>query len=206
MASIPERLNPVPVVKSNGEKLGRFMSRRVLIRSLTGADSTEYVRLQSVPRPEIDPDSIDWTTIEHDEEAGRMPRHRRHVAILAMPVSGFQELTGNDEDADTEAQLPADALQRPGRIKDAVAWLNDQGTVRVATRPDDIGLLRGFRIDDEPMLAIARRQTPEDVEATLGFWIPAEERFVAAPEVEVVRASVDIADIGSEPYQHLSVI
>ena len=193
MAAIGEQIHPSAITGNVINVAKRMVSNTIPGRFVTGSNSPAYVRLEVSKQPQLNPDEIDWCEIDADPEAGRMPRYRHNVAILAA----IRTIYGGIEKKD---------MLTPGFTKDAIAWMSE-GIVKIGTNPDADNLFGGTVIDDESKFALATRLTPDPVEATIGLWLPDREEFIGAKQVSVVRPSLPIAELAADPqYRHLSVV
>lgn len=171
----------------------RMLSHTGPGRYVTGSDSRAFVRLEASNQPGINPDDIDWCEISGDPEAGRIPRRWDTVAVLATSHSIYNG-------------IDPEYLREPGQVKDAIAWISE-GIVRVGVSPDSDNLFGGTVIEGESRFVVAKRRSANPVEATLGLWVPAERRFIEAPQTSVVDGSLPLDGLAEQAqYRHMSVV
>ncbi len=159
---------------------------------MTGSGSPAFIRLNESKQPQLNPDDIDWCEIDGDPEAGRMPRRWHNVAVLATDHTVYDE-------------LDPEYLRTPGKAKDAIAWLSE-GIVRIGISTDSDNLFGGTVIGGESKFTVAKRQSPDDVRATVGLWLPAERELIVG-KVSIADPSLPMSELVADPqYRHTSVV
>jgi hypothetical protein len=149
--------------------------------------------LEESKQPQLNPDEIDWCEIDGDPDAGRMPRRWHNVAVLATDHTVYDG-------------LDPEYLSKPGRTKDAIAWISE-GIVRIGVSADADNLFGGTVVGDESKFTVAKRLSTENLRATIGLWLPAEQRLVVGNNVSVLNPSLPINELAADPqYRHTSVV